>query len=167
MKEIQLTQGKVALVDDVDYEALSKFSWCLHCDGYAFGWVNGKHILMHRFIVNLNEKQEIDHINGNRLDNQRINLRICTHSQNQCNSKVHCDNSSGYKGSYWDKYKRKWMSCITVDQKNHHLGYYDTPEDAAHVYDEAAVKFHGEFARLNFPEQTTSGIVPANSADPG
>lgn len=146
MKEIPLTQGKFALVDDSDYEWLSKIKWCF--DGrYAARGQNGKHILMHREINQTPGGMDTDHINGNGLDNQRKNLRSCTHSQNRMNVARQVNNTSGYKGVTWFKRDSKWMAYIKVDGKQIHLGLFDTIEEASIAYQTAAMRLHGEFSK--------------------
>ena len=157
MKEIQLTKGKVALVDDDMYDYLNQFKWCANnmqgrfyaCRGYV---LNKKKICiyMHRLITNNNNpKMHTDHINNNSLDNRIKNLRICTNSQNQMNTKGKINNTSGFKGVFSNKANKKWRAMIKINYKLKHLGYYIDPKDAARAYNEAAVKYHGEFANIN------------------
>jgi len=147
MREVPLTKGKTALVSDEDYERVMQHSWCMHPQGYAKARINKKYVLMHRWIMGAKDGEELDHINGNKLDNRRENLRFCTHSQNQGNVQLLSSNGSGYKGVDWNKYHKKFRArCLVF------LGYFDTPEDAARAYDEKAKIVFGEFARLNFPE---------------
>jgi len=156
MREIPLTQGKMALVDDRDFEWLSQWKWCA-CKGrttyYAIrGWQqNGKMriVQMHRAILNPHSGIEADHINGDGLDNRRTNLRTCTSSQNHANSRKRANCSSLYKGVSWYKRKRKWYSCISVKGRTRALGYFDDEQEAARVYNHAAISVFGEFARLN------------------
>lgn len=156
-KEIPLTQGKVALVDDEDYEYLSQFKWYYGCGGYAgraapYG-IHPTHIFMHRIIIAAPDHLQCDHINGNRLDNRRCNLRLATQTENTRNQRRGRANTSGYKGVCWNTKKQKWHSMIRVAKKLIHLGLYADLITAAHVYDAAAKKYFGEFACLNFPEQ--------------
>ena len=161
MKEIQLTKGKVAIVDDADYErvmALGKWC-CVGTDGYAgrtmrLGKKNGKwikrHLAMHRFIMNCPEGSQVDHINGDIMDNRKSNLRICSHSDNMKNRSLYKNNSSGYKGVYLHKAAKKWAASIRINKgKRKHLGLFDDCIEAARAYNEAALIHHGEFARLN------------------
>ena len=159
MKEIQLTQGKVALVDDDMYEYLNQWKWYAsgsHGKFYARRnlRINKKYlgcILMHRLIVkNTDSKMHTDHFNGDTLDNRKENLRICTASENLRNRKKHYNNKSGYKGvGKYDNNKLKFRSYITYEKKRVHIGYYNTEKEAARAYNEAAIKYHGEFANLN------------------
>jgi len=96
---------------------------------------------------------QVDHINGNPLDNRRENLRICTRAQNTCNRKAVVNSKSGYKGVTKKNSSRKWIPEIRKDGKKLYLGSYNTPEEAAKAYDKAAKEIFGEFAKLNFPDK--------------
>lgn len=157
MKQIELTRGLVALVDDDDYEYLSQYKWYASKARYTFYPArnvlleNGKRtvIRMHRDIINSDLHQNIDHINGDGLDNRRCNLRIASTMSNQHNRIKHGGNFK-YKGiSYKSDTKKHWRSRITVDGKEIVLGYFDTDIEAARKYDEAALQYFGEFARPN------------------
>jgi hypothetical protein len=155
-KEIQLAQGEVALVDDEDFEWLNQYRWHINDSGYAVRNVSkkiakNKTVRMHREIMNTPFDLETDHINGNRLDNRKTNLRICTSAQNKKNAKKRTDNTSGYKGVDWDKINGKWRAKILVNGKQITIGRFANIDDAAHAYDEVAEKQYGEFASLNFP----------------
>ena len=160
MKEIQLTQGKVALVDDEDYERFSVFKWHFSSNGYAVRTVNFRRkdnsrgklaIYMHREIAGLDhgDKLEIYHIWGDRLDNRKSNLRVCSKSENLRNIKTHKDNTSGFKGVSFHKVRRKYQAQLTFKYKTMYLGLFTCPIEAARAYNAAAVIHHGEFARLN------------------
>lgn len=156
-KEITLTQGKVAIVDDSDYEYLSQFKWFAHFDGanwYArrnTRHANGKRsaIIMHRAIMDAPAGLEVDHIDGDGLNNQRSNLRLTTHQRNTLNQRVRRNNTSGYKGVSWHEHTQRWQARIASDGALLHLGIFDTPEEAAVAYNNAALEYHGEYARLN------------------
>ena len=150
MKEIQLNHGYVALVDDEDFERLSKWKW-VYADGRAVRYDSRskKTIYMHRVIIDTPDGMYTDHIKtGDTLNNQKSNLRVCTYSQNQANRGLNKNNTSGFKGVSRDG--KKWRAVIMVDNKYIRLSCHDTPEQAARVYDEAAKKYFGEFASLNF-----------------
>lgn len=105
---------------------------------------------MHRLILNAPENMEVDHINGNRLDNRRENLRLCNSSQNKCNRGPRKDNKSGYKGVSWHGQRQKWTVRIkTPYGKYLSLGLYDDKKEAAMAYNKASVEYHGEFAFIN------------------
>lgn len=149
MKKIKLTKNKVALVDDVDFDLLNKYNWWYHKSGYALRIENKKTIRMHRVIANCPENKEIDHINGNRMDNRKINLRICTSSQNSKNRKLQKNNKSGYKGVSYRKRDKKWIVYICVNRKNKYIGIFKNIKDASNAYNIAAVQYYKEFANLN------------------
>lgn len=163
MKEILLTQGKVTLVDDSDYEELSRFKW-YYDRGYAgrSTYTNGnqKKILMHRQILNAPLGLEVDHADGNKLNNQRSNIRICTRSQNAMNMPRQANNTSGFKGVHFDKHANKFRAMIRINTKNKHIGHFKNVEDAAIAYNDAAKKYHGEFAN-----STIFKFKPQRSAD--
>lgn len=152
MKEIMLTRGQVALVDDGDYAWLSRWKWCARKGRsgkfYAARSQRHKTVLMHRVIIGAKEEEEVDHKKGNTLDNRRRNLRLCTPTQNKRNSRLRKDSTSGYKGVTFNKSTQKWHAQI-----NMFLGSYSTPEAAARAYDTKAVELFGEFARPNFPRR--------------
>jgi hypothetical protein len=152
MKEIQLTQGKVALVDDEDYEWLNQWKW--YCaKGYACrgGKRDGKaiQVYMHREIIKTPDGMYTDHINLNRSDNRKINLRTCTLTQNICNRNLQCNNTSGYRGVAWHKANKKWVAVIAVNRNKIYLGSFFDAKEAAIVYNKAAIKYFGEFACTN------------------
>lgn len=155
MKEIQLTRGKVALVDDEDFEWLNQWKWHVSKYGYAmrhFILQDGKRTkkYMHRQILEL-EKGDgkfVDHIDGNILNFCRSNLRICSKPENNRNQCIRKNNTSGFKGVCWHKASRKWMAHITGNGNYQYLGLFHTPEAAYAAYCEAALKQHGEFANF-------------------
>ena len=153
MKIIKLTDGQQALVDDEDYDLISQWNWSVSSYGYAYKNKNGS-ILMHVAIMNTPKGMQTDHINGNKLDNRRENLRICTTAQNQFNSKPHSDNIySKHKGVSFLKAKKQaknpWITMINIDGKPTFLGTFATEIEAAKAYNEASIKHHGKFAKLN------------------
>ena len=155
---IELSWGKWAIVDAEDYEQLSKYRWCAIQTGrnwYAKTFDrNGIILSMHRFITNAPKGLFVDHKNHNGLDNRRSNLRLCTHAQNQQNTKPRSGGTSKYKGVFWEKAKKKFRAKITHNRKGIHLGYFDDEIDAAKAYDKKAVELFGEFAYLNFPQES-------------
>ena len=151
MKKILLSQGKVAVVDDEDFEHINQFNWCYSNQGYAVRHEQGHHqglLLMHRIILPPPDEMEIDHINHNGLDNQKNNLRICTRSQNLQNRFIFKNNSSGYKGIYPDR--NKWRVQIRINKIKINLGSFSSPHEAALAYDKAAKELFGVFAKTNF-----------------
>ena len=154
MKEIALTQGKVALVDDEDFERVSQFKWCAswHSRQRVYTAVRrncGTNVLMHRFILQPPSMMHIDHINHDTLDNRRANLRVCTNAENHRNQRKTPGTSSQYKGVSWDRRKQKWRAQIRKDYKQQWLGYFADEDEAARAYNVAAQEHFGRFALLN------------------
>ena len=154
MKEIKLTQGKVAFVDDEDFEELNKHSWYAAKNydrgGYAQRVDNNRKTLrMHRVIMKAKKGEMIDHIKGNGLNNQKENLRFCNSQQNCTNRISNKNANSKYLGVSYHKRDNKFQARITRDRKCKYLGIFTLEIDAAKAYNEAAKKYHGEFARLN------------------
>jgi hypothetical protein len=153
-KSISLTRGKCAFVDNEDFEWLSKIKWRCTDRGYAIHRysINGKQkcIFMHRYITNAPDGVEVDHINRNKLDNRRCNLRLCTQNQNKANRLADKDKKScNYKGVFCDdRRQKKWYTKISVCGKREYLGSFNTPEEARDVYNKTAKKIWGEFAAL-------------------
>lgn len=151
MKKIPLTQGKYALVDDEDFERVSQYKW-FYSRGYAVRSVRRPKkgtIFMHRFIMSTPEGTFTDHIDGNRSDNRKQNLRFCTYAQNLRNTSGK-GARSGYKGVYpSSKTGGNWAARIRHGHLFKTIGTYSTKEEAAIAYNEAATEHFGEFARLN------------------
>lgn len=157
MKEIQLTQGKVALVDDEDFEELNRFKWTAFKARKKYYVIRrdgeGKGFLIHREILKITDaKIEVDHIDGNTLNNTRANLRPVNKSQNMCNrTGVASHNTSGFRGVVYDKVNKNWISKLGFRGKSIHMGRFDTPEEAAKAFDKKAKELFGEFCgKLNF-----------------
>lgn len=156
MKKIKLTQNKVALVDNSDYEKINKYKWCLfHHHNTFYAVRNSKksegrkrRLYMHRVIAGTPEDKETDHINGDGLNNQRKNLRICNHSENQRNKSRYKSNTSGYKGVFWHNIGKKWLASIRIKGIQKHLGLFKTKIEAYEAYCIACKKHHGEFSKI-------------------
>lgn len=161
---IPLTQGKVAIVDEADAEMVSRYRWCYLNVGYAARHerIDGKDrmILMHRFLLGASPEQLVDHINGNGLDNRRENIRLCTKADNQRNQRRNSKNTTGYKGVSFDKARGKYIASIQVLGTQIHLGRFSTAEEASKAYEEAASRYHGEFAYAH-----SASSVPAVPSD--
>lgn len=137
-------------VDDADFLWLSKYNWhASPLTGAVSALGGGKKTLMHRLIMQAPAHLEVDHIDGNRLNNQRLNLRLCNSSQNKMNRPARKDNTSGYKGVSLHKQTQKWSARIKIGDVYEHLGLFDTKELAALAYNNAALEHHREFANLN------------------
>lgn len=152
MKEITLTNSnKLIKVDDEDYQYLNQWEWRLGRYNSILRGTrkNGiyKSYYIARQIMQTPNGMDTDHINGDRLDNRRTNLRICTHSENMRNKRAMLHKR--FKGVNWYKRMEKWIVKIRKDKKDYHIGYFDSEVDAAKAYNIAAIKYHGEFARLN------------------
>ncbi len=149
-REITLSGGQIALVDDADYESLMQHRWSIDGSGYARGWHKGKKVAMHRLIVGFPEGKQVDHINRIRLDNRRSNLRICTHQDNTHNVTHQVRGTCEFRGVSWVHRRQQWTVFICVDGRNKYLGGFNDSVAAAKAYDAAARKYHGDFATLNF-----------------
>lgn len=155
MRQIPLTHGKFALVDDCDFEWLMQWKWHVHCSHgtcYAvrtpYRPIDRRHdtVRMHRAILNAPKHLLVDHINHNGLDNRRENLRFCTNAQNIQNRRGPQSNSTtGYRGVHWNKFAQKFSAQIAVNGVKIHLGYFNTGVDAARAYEEAARLHYGIF----------------------
>lgn len=156
MKTITLTQNKVALVDDSDYELLNAVKWYAALIGNTWyarrnlprAVKTQRNISMHQVLVP--GVSDVDHINGNGLDNRRDNLRAATTAQNLANSRKRAGCASQFKGVYWHKQNLNWQAQIKKNNKGFHLGSFALEKDAAMAYDTAAREYFGEFANTNF-----------------
>ena len=153
MKKIELSQGMFAFVDDDDYDYLNQYNWCFN-KGYATRnvKVSGKQKTqnMHRLVTNCPDGLFVDHINHDKLDNQKSNLRVCSRSENNQNQqKRTIAKSSRFKGVYFAKHANKWMAYIRFNYKLKNLGYFTNEIDAAIAYNNAAIEMFGEFALIN------------------
>jgi hypothetical protein len=149
MKEIVLKRGEITLVDDEDFDRLSEFRWTKSYRGYVHRYIKtGVSILIHREVLGMSREDArlVDHINGNRLDNRRANLRACTTAQNCLNRAIQRNSTSGYKGVTLHKQTGKWQAGITYQGKTTHLGLFPSAEEASEAYKQAAIRLHGEFA---------------------
>lgn len=159
MKQIQLTNGFIALVDDEDFEYLNQWKWRAmkgRTTHYAVRGTNSrkgvgyKSILMHRVIMKVRDtKIFIDHKDHNGLNNQKANLRACTASQNGANRMPRPNSSSKYLGVLYYKPRQNWLARIRKDHKTTFIGYFKNEVEAAIAYNRKAIELHGEFAKLN------------------
>lgn len=153
MREIELSLGFKAFVDDEDYDRVSRYRWYVFTTGnsvYASTMMNKRRVMMHRFILEITDsKIHIDHKDHNGLNNQRVNLRECSAAENKRHSKIRCDSKNKYKGVSFDKDKKKWRAQIFYDNKRYRGPRFKTQEEAALDYNRLAKLHHGEFAFLN------------------
>ena len=153
-REISLSRGRVALVDDDMYDFLMQWKWHAHQrhDGKfdARTQVNRKQICMHRLIINTPLGMQTDHIDRNTLNNQRDNLRPCTNGQNSANRAKSRGAQSQFKGIFLAG--KRWRAVISIGRKHIHLGHFANEIDAAKAYDQAARERFGDFAHCNFPD---------------
>jgi hypothetical protein len=152
MKTIELTQGKVAIVSDEDYEWYNQWKWSPHSSGYAVRGEKGENgkmkiIYMHREINRTPPGMDTSHLNGNGLDNRRENLRTCTTSENLHNRKIYKNNRSGFKGVSFVKSTGKWRARINVDGIQVNLGNFLSIQEAVSAYNKVAGKYPGEFSK--------------------
>jgi hypothetical protein len=156
---IPLTQGKNTLMSASRYEFINQWNWFAELDkrsgdyyacrrDYSAG--SCRRITMHSILLQ-GDFENVDHWNGDTLDNRDENLRPSSVKENSRNRKRPKDNTSGFKGVWWRKEKQKWVATIRVDGRHIYIGSHVIPTEAARLYDRAAIKYFGEFARLNFP----------------
>jgi hypothetical protein len=161
VREIPLTKGYVALIDDDDFELVSAHKWSAivhrNPSGSVYVYahrtvvIDGRQVQLrlHRFLMDAKPGELVDHKDSDGLNNQRHNIRHCTRTQNNVNIvHPHKQSKCGFIGVH--AYRRKWRARISVANRRVHLGLFETPEDAARAYDRKAIELHGEFARLNF-----------------
>jgi hypothetical protein len=156
-------KGQIVLIDEADWDRVREYVWWVsqnnHCRKklinnstyYAYAKMGGKNVAMHRLILgHIPQGLETDHINGNGLDNRKMNLRTCTHSQNNRNKPKMKGTSSKYIGVSWHIHKNKWIAKIQKNGKAYYLGYFDSQLKAAIVRDRHAKYILGEYAKLIF-----------------
>lgn len=155
---ITLTQSKSVKVDDEDYEFLNQFKWHTTSRGYAARRVHypssyksqvNMTFLMHRILTFAIDGIQVDHINGDKLDNRKENLRLCNNSQNHMNKGVQSNSTTGYKGVSFEKSIGRYRAYCNFNGKRYNLKTFKTPEEAAQAYNTKAKELFGEFALLN------------------
>lgn len=156
IRSIQLTKGAFAVVDEEDFSLVDGLNWHLNPYGYAAGKTRAcdgrRTVLMHRLILDAPSRCIVDHINGDRLDNRKANLRLVTKSINTQKGDRPARAGSGYRGVYRDG--NKWAARARLNYRFHYLGAFDAPEEAAAVYDQFVLTHFGEHATINFPKDT-------------
>jgi hypothetical protein len=162
MASLTLTKGYVAIIDDEDFEFLSRWKWCASQCGQSFYAMRGQlregkqqFFYLHRIILNAQKGQYVDHIDGDTMNNSRNNLRIVTAKQNSANMKKHKDGVSQFKGVSPNlKLGKPWVAGIVNEGKRKHLGTFSSEIEAAMAYDAAAKIRFGEYAKLNFGDKS-------------
>lgn len=153
--KVSIYGGHYATVSESDLDKISQYKWRLHNEGYAITKVRQKTVRMHRLIMDAPAGAEVDHIDGDPLNNSRENLRLCNRAQNMANRRKFTRGKSASKfigvSPLRGKTTTTWCARIRIDGKNTHIGSYPTEETAARAYDDFARRVHGQFARLNFP----------------
>lgn len=167
---LELAGGLHAIIDASDYERVKDIRWHPKKDkhttyvrgyvrGSGYGRGDGKHVSLHQFILNVPKDMEVDHINGNGLDNRRSNMRGVPHALNMLNQKLHADNTSGYRGV--SRSRDKWQVRIRINGVQIVRHGFQTKEEAAREYDKLSLLHRGTYARLNFPKEECGGVMPA------
>ena len=151
MKRIPLSIYLFALVDDEDFWTLAEFHWYCMKNGtngyYAIRRENTETIYMHRLIMGAASDQEVDHKDGDGLNNRRSNLRLCSHGENMMNRALYGNNKSGATGVWWVPHAQKWRARVILNRKSHYLGYFDSFEAAVAARDKEAARLFGDFNR--------------------
>jgi len=169
-----VTVRAYALIDESEAEWVLRHMWRLltvgrSSTGYAqaAGMQKGpERGRLHRLLLHPDAQQAVDHVNLDTLDNRRTNLRLCSHAENLRNTIVsRRNNTTGFKGVVYDRRKGKYRACISMDGQKHRLGWYADPQEAALVYDEAARRLHGAFARTNFAATQQKRPLAAQTAN--
>ena len=149
--ECVLPSGDCFQIDCDDYPLVAQFKWVTNTAGYFVASLGRRenHIFLHRLIMKPADGEFVDHIDGDKGNCRRSNMRLCSQTENNRNIGLQENNQSGYKGVHWASDRGKWRADITVDRKHIHLGSFDSPTKAAQAYDEAALKYFGPFAKTN------------------
>lgn len=147
MKSIELKCGAVVLVDDEDERLLEDHHWWISERGYVVADIDSKRVRLHRLVLGPERGEVVDHIDGDKLNNVKANLRRCHQRDNARNAKISMDNTTGFKGV--SRFRGRFRAYITVNRKQKHLGLFDDPGEAHAAYCKAADELHGAFARHN------------------
>lgn len=142
-------KGVEFIVSREDANKISEYGWCLGTHGYIVASIDNQTVCLHRLLLAADKYQYVDHLNGDKLNNTRENLRVASTYQNSQNINISCRNTSGFKGVHFNKHEKKWQGNIRAFNKQYFLGWFDNKELAALAYNEAAKELHGEYACLN------------------
>lgn len=156
---VPLFGGRFTIIDLCDYSVVANDLWSVNVHGYA---QRSRGELLHLCIFGRRDRMVVDHVNRNRLDNRRSNLRFCTRAQNVVNAKKPVTNTSGFKGVTWDKAKRRWKAQVYHCGKNVFIGNFGSKHEAAAAYDRTVTMLHGEYATTN--SSLLSGSVGEKTA---
>lgn len=153
--ELQLVKGGIVLIDSEDYEMLSRYKWRLHqrkkriTHYAACPNINGKFTYMHRLLMKAQSGQEVDHIDGNGLNNQKANLRLCSRKENSRNRLLQSNNTSGKSGVYFSRINKNWVAQITSNRINRYIGSFPSKEEAIAARNCKEIEIFGEFSPLH------------------
>jgi hypothetical protein len=150
-------KGEEFYFDIEDFEKVKKHAWYLSKRGYIATNIHRRARLMHKVLLGDIDGADVDHISGNKLDNRRSNLRVCTHQENMFNQRRRCTNTTGFMGVSYMKRVGRYEAYVHCGGRKHYAGLFRSPEDAATARDKKASVLFGEFARLNFPARRESG----------
>lgn len=154
---IVMKGGVETVVDADDWDKVSGVGWCLNPYGYAVGRVDGKLVSLHSHLFGRVAGRQTDHVDRDKLNNRRTNLRTATKTENQRNRGPHRNSPSGFKGVF--RHADRWRARISIEGRSFNLGCFSDSVEAAKAYDRAALEHFGDFAYLNFPEgQRTSPV---------
>lgn len=153
-------QPVLVLIDDEDFEDLSRHSWHVMSTGYVRATIDGRHVTIHRYLMKPpSTKVYVDHVNGDPLDNRKSNLRLVSPRENTWNAKGQSQSLSRFRGVSFQKSTNSWLAILTCDGVRHYIGKFYTEEDAALAYDVVARSLYGEYVRPNFPD-VTKPVMP-------
>lgn len=144
-------KGEAFLFDFFNFGLIKDYNWSISKRGYVVAKIKRKEVPMHKMLFNNSKGYDVDHISGNKLDNRKSNLRICTHQQNMFNQKIRKNNTTGFIGVSLMKRIGKYEAYVHFDGKKYSMGLHNNAIDAAIARDNGAIKLFGEYARLNFP----------------
>jgi len=162
VKHLPLPHNRVAQVDDEDYPQVCSYTWVVNGHGYVVSFPEGNDrgriLSLHRFLLYPDPGQHVDHINGDKLDNTRANLRLVSARTNIWNKPPTTRQSSAYKGVHWHAPQGRYVARITVNGKRRYLGYFTDPTFAAQVYDAAVARWRDDHAYRNFPTLNPAAV---------